>query len=86
MSGTQFKTVTSEAWVLASDGFENVLISHTSVWPLQYFRGEAEPTSGDGFHTFDASQPYSMSGLSGQKVYVRCSKPGKSVVIAVDAV
>lgn len=86
MTATLFKTVTSDAWVLASDGLENVLITHNSVWPMLVFRGDAAPTADDGYHSLDASKPYQMSGISGQKVYVKCGEPGKTMTVTVDAV
>ncbi len=86
MTATKNYTVNSTDWTLVSDGLENVLIGHESVFPMHVFRGTAAPTGSDGYRTCSADEPWSMSGISGQKVYVRCGKSGEAMVVTVDAV
>lgn len=58
-------------WALASDGLVNVLISTMSNEAVKVHIGTAAPAAGAPFHEMTRAKPFSMSGISGQKVYIQ---------------
>lgn len=70
---TQIIVAPVRIWALASDGLENVLITTSDV--VKVHVGTAAPAVDAPFHPLRANSPFSLAGVSGQKVYVQSAGP-----------
>ncbi|SMD18035.1 hypothetical protein [Rhizobium sp. RU36D] len=82
---TTMRTAPVGAWLKISEDLQNVLISHSWVWPIHVYIGTTAPDANSAYHECLAGQPFSMAGIAGQDVYIR-SGTDRTLDVTVTAV
>ncbi|KEQ05756.1 hypothetical protein [Pseudorhizobium pelagicum] len=82
---TTIQTAPVGSWLRVADDLQNVLISHDWVYPVHVFVGASAPDPNSAYHVCRSDRPFSLSGITGQDVYIRSGtdRPLDVVVTAV---
>lgn len=73
------------SWLKISDKLQNVVVTNETVYPVRVHVGTAAPAAGAASHPCTSEQPFVMSGVTGQDVYIR-SAGATAVPVVVTAV
>ncbi len=73
------------SWAKISDDLQNVLITNKSMTTVHVYVGTAAPDANSAYHDCTYDQPFGMSGIVGQDIWIR-SAGTSAVSVTVTAV